>query len=276
MPMRAKLALRRVRTEARFRGADPWNGDVPADLSIEAYYLVPEHVREVPSPCPWGDTPVYALRSGTDGAERFLPDALGHLWKTGKVAAEALPGLLREMEPDLAQSDFQPVLGAPPGAAGDGRPGPAPDRDGGGAADLAPGGREPPLAGAALRRGVGGGDPRSAAHLSALLRPVGAPAPADRLGDRTLSGRPRGTGEGNPYRIRYSPITAYLERSPHEGNAVKKLALSRETLRRLSDQTLRQAAGGVNTVTPSCRWSDCETCGIICSAPIQTCACPVE
>jgi hypothetical protein len=115
MPMRAKLALRRVRTEARFRGADPWNGDVPADLSIEAYYLVPEHVREVPSPCPWGDTPVYALRSGIDGAERFLPDALGHLWKTGKVTAEALPGLLREMEPDLAQTDFQPVLGAPPG-----------------------------------------------------------------------------------------------------------------------------------------------------------------
>jgi hypothetical protein len=113
--MRAKLALRRVRTEARFRGADPWNGNVPADLSIEAYYLVPEHVREVPCPCPWGDAPVYALRSGTDGAERFLPDALGHLWKTGKVAAEALPGLLREMEPDLAESDFQPVLGAPPG-----------------------------------------------------------------------------------------------------------------------------------------------------------------
>lgn len=114
MLMRAKLVPRRVRTEARFRGADPWNGDVPADLSIEAYYFVPAHVREVPSPCPWGDTPAYALRSGVDGAERFLPDALSHLWKTGKVAAEALPGLLREMEPDLAQTDFQPVVGAPP------------------------------------------------------------------------------------------------------------------------------------------------------------------
>jgi hypothetical protein len=115
MLMRAKLVPRRVRTEARFRGADPWNGNVPADLAIEAYYLVPEHVREVPSPCPWGETPVYSLRSGVDGAERFLPDALGHLWRTGKVAAEALPGLLWEMEPELAQADFQPVLGAPPG-----------------------------------------------------------------------------------------------------------------------------------------------------------------
>jgi hypothetical protein len=58
--------------------------------------------------------------------------------------------------------------------------------------------------------------------------------------------------------------------------AVKKLALSRETLRRLSDQTLRQAAGGVNTAIPSCHWSDCDTCGIVCSSPIQTCNCPIE
>jgi len=115
MFMRAKLVPRRVRTEARFRGADPWNGNVEADLSIEAYYFVPEHVREIPCPCPWGDAAAYALRSSVDGAERFLPDALSHLWKTGKVAAEGLPGLLREMEPDLAQADFQPVLGVPPG-----------------------------------------------------------------------------------------------------------------------------------------------------------------
>ncbi len=114
MLMRAKLVPRRVRTEARFRGADPWNGNVPADLSIEAYYFVPAHVREVPSPCPWGDTAAYALRSGIDGAERFLPEALSHLWKTGKIAAEALPGLLWEMAPDLAPDDSRPVLGAPP------------------------------------------------------------------------------------------------------------------------------------------------------------------
>jgi hypothetical protein len=111
---RAKLVPRRVRTEARFRGADPWNGNVPADLSIEAYYFVPEHVREVPSPCPWGDAAAYALRSGVNSAERFLPDSLSHLWKTGKVAAEDLPGLLREMEAALDPADFQPVLGAPP------------------------------------------------------------------------------------------------------------------------------------------------------------------
>jgi hypothetical protein len=57
-------------------------------------------------------------------------------------------------------------------------------------------------------------------------------------------------------------------------SSVKKLALSRETLGRLSDQALREAAGGAKTL--SCNWSDCDTCGIICSAPIQTCVCPVE
>jgi hypothetical protein len=57
-------------------------------------------------------------------------------------------------------------------------------------------------------------------------------------------------------------------------SSVKKLALSRETLRHLSDQTLRQAAGGAKT--GSCQWSDCDTCGIICSTPLATCTCPVE
>jgi hypothetical protein len=113
MFLRAKLVPRRVRTEARFQAPDPWNGGAPAEFSIETYYYVPEHVREVSCPWRWGSTPLHGLRSGIDGVERFLPDALSHLWKVGKVAAEALPGLLREIEPDLAQTDFQPMLGAP-------------------------------------------------------------------------------------------------------------------------------------------------------------------
>jgi hypothetical protein len=111
MFVRAKLVPRRVRTEARFRAADPWNGGAPAEFSIETYYCVPEHIQVVS--WRWGSTPIHGLRSGIDGVERFLPDALSHLWKVGKVAAEALPGLLREIEPDLAQTDFQPMLGAP-------------------------------------------------------------------------------------------------------------------------------------------------------------------
>jgi hypothetical protein len=54
---------------------------------------------------------------------------------------------------------------------------------------------------------------------------------------------------------------------------VKKLALSRETLRRLSDQALLEVAGGAKT--DSCQWSDCDTCGIICSTPLASCTCPI-
>jgi len=57
-------------------------------------------------------------------------------------------------------------------------------------------------------------------------------------------------------------------------SAVKKLALSRETLRRLSDQALLEVAGGGKTA--SCQWSDCDTCGIICSTPLASCTCPIE
>jgi hypothetical protein len=56
--------------------------------------------------------------------------------------------------------------------------------------------------------------------------------------------------------------------------SLKKLALSRETLRNLSDQALNGVAGGAKTL--SCHWSDCDTCGIVCSAPIQSCTCPIE
>ncbi|HEY2295544.1 MAG TPA: class I lanthipeptide [Thermoanaerobaculia bacterium] len=59
-------------------------------------------------------------------------------------------------------------------------------------------------------------------------------------------------------------------------SSVKKLALSRETLRRLSDQALREAAGGANTAVTSCQWSECDTCGIICSTPLASCTCPIE
>ena len=119
MFLRARLVPRRVRTEACFRAADPWNGGAPAEFSIETYYYVPGHVRVVTCPWRWGSTPIHGLRSSIDGVERFLPDALSHLWKVGKVSAEALPGLLQEIAPDLAQTDFKPMLGAPmdPGVA---------------------------------------------------------------------------------------------------------------------------------------------------------------
>jgi hypothetical protein len=55
----------------------------------------------------------------------------------------------------------------------------------------------------------------------------------------------------------------------------KKLTLSRETLTHLTERGLRGVRGANNTVVASCQWSDCDTCGIVCSAPIQSCTCPV-
>ena len=61
-----------------------------------------------------------------------------------------------------------------------------------------------------------------------------------------------------------------MKRNAH----AKKLTLSRETLHRLSEEALSGATGAAKTL--SCQWSDCDTCGIICSTPLATCTCPVE
>jgi hypothetical protein len=53
--------------------------------------------------------------------------------------------------------------------------------------------------------------------------------------------------------------------------SVQKLTLNRETLRHLNERALH-GVGGAKSV--SCLWSDCDTCGIVCSAPIQSCTCP--
>jgi hypothetical protein len=56
---------------------------------------------------------------------------------------------------------------------------------------------------------------------------------------------------------------------------VKKLSLNRETLHHLNERALHGVKGANNTVVASCQWSDCDTCGIVCSAPIQSCTCPI-
>ena len=50
---------------------------------------------------------------------------------------------------------------------------------------------------------------------------------------------------------------------------IKKLALSRETLRSLADGQLREAEGGATSL----QYSRCDTCGIVCSVPQYTCTC---
>jgi len=51
-----------------------------------------------------------ALRSDADGVARFLPESLIELWLTKKVPIEALPALLKQIEPSLTKSDYKPIL----------------------------------------------------------------------------------------------------------------------------------------------------------------------
>jgi hypothetical protein len=111
------LVPRRVRTVARFRAPDPWQDDRLAEFSIEAYRYVqqPEFFtnwRDLPLPRRSEAKEVYGLRSELDGRQRLLPDALSHLWKAGRLPAEVLPALLRDLRPQLSKTDYRPLLAA--------------------------------------------------------------------------------------------------------------------------------------------------------------------
>ena len=53
---------------------------------------------------------------------------------------------------------------------------------------------------------------------------------------------------------------------------IKRLVLSRETLRSLDSNSLRVA--GAAPRPKSYQYSECDTCGIVCT--VLTCPCPVE
>ena len=54
---------------------------------------------------------------------------------------------------------------------------------------------------------------------------------------------------------------------------VKKLALSRETLRNLNEDLLGKAEGGA--IDTSLQYSRCYSCGIVCTVPRFSCTCEV-
>jgi hypothetical protein len=105
-----KLKPARLRTEGKFTAPDPWNGGRSTEWSIEGYVWVPARWRGVPRGMLKKPAASYALRSEIDGVERFLPDSLGHLVRTGGVPPAALPRLLAEIAPELSKVDFKPML----------------------------------------------------------------------------------------------------------------------------------------------------------------------
>jgi hypothetical protein len=58
----------------------------------------------------WVGPDYVRLRSALDGREHWLPESLVELLRTGRVATEALPRLLHELQPHLRKSSYFPAL----------------------------------------------------------------------------------------------------------------------------------------------------------------------
>ena len=111
MPVLAvKLVPFRVKTLATFGAPDPWNNSAHADFTIEAHLLLAEHAVRAPRDIrpPY----VLGLRSEIDGRTHFMPESLSELWNSGQAPAEALPRLLKGIEPSLNKGDFRFYLHA--------------------------------------------------------------------------------------------------------------------------------------------------------------------
>jgi hypothetical protein len=99
----------RIRTAGRFHAADPWNGNLPTEFSIQVYWR-----SDVAIWLPASGTPadsqlldMFGIRSEIDGHEHMLPSFLSELWQTHRIAAEALPRLLISAQP-LPKRDYLP------------------------------------------------------------------------------------------------------------------------------------------------------------------------
>lgn len=111
---------KRVRTINRFSAPNPWNNGQPEEWSTEAYLMVnADYAERFVAPVDPDSRKTkwlygaerLGIRSESDGRYHMLPESLAELWKTQRVPVEALPRLLREIEPQLRRTDFNPILG---------------------------------------------------------------------------------------------------------------------------------------------------------------------
>jgi hypothetical protein len=102
------LTRTRVKTEGSFTAEDPWNQNRPTVFTIEAYAAAAKGTMPPVRPPKRTLKPyLLGIRSEVDGVEHMLPESLAYLWRHNRVPAEALPRLLKEMEPMLRQGDFR-------------------------------------------------------------------------------------------------------------------------------------------------------------------------
>jgi hypothetical protein len=105
-----KLVPFRVKTLATFAAPDPWNDSTPAEFTIEAHVLAGEHALRAPQDT--GPPYVLGIRSEIDGETHIMPESLSELWNTSRAPSQALPRLLKGIEPSLAKGDLRFYLHA--------------------------------------------------------------------------------------------------------------------------------------------------------------------
>jgi len=106
-----RLVPVRVKTETSFTADDPWNGNRRTSYTVETYMkLVKGSKPPKTKPLGYVYGYMYGIRSDIDGVERMLPDSLSELWRTQRVPPEALPRMLKQMQPTLKKGDYRPVL----------------------------------------------------------------------------------------------------------------------------------------------------------------------
>jgi hypothetical protein len=98
-----------LRSIGRFAAADPWNGNRPAEFTIEEYVMMPEFLAAP------DEDPRYLrrarLRSVASGFEYAVPDSLIELWRRSEVSVQQIPALAQAIAPMLTLEDSNQILG---------------------------------------------------------------------------------------------------------------------------------------------------------------------
>jgi hypothetical protein len=101
-----------VGTGETFMAADPWNGGQSSQFTVEFYKTVPKGMgREYGARmAKLHGVDLFNIRSSASGPSHRLPDSLTDLWRSKRVATEALPRLLHELQPSLRKYDYYRIL----------------------------------------------------------------------------------------------------------------------------------------------------------------------
>jgi hypothetical protein len=101
-----KFTPRWLRTLHQFAAADPWNGNCPAQFTIEEYVMMPSGVQKAVENSGYA----HRLSIRSNAGEHMLPESLVHLWRGGQVPVERIPALRKAIEPRLLKDDFNLML----------------------------------------------------------------------------------------------------------------------------------------------------------------------